>query len=400
MAQSDLPLDQNSNGNDKATSSLQSKNRAKLPAKTKQQTKQKVQNKAQKIQNRDPRQLTTFVMDFDGTLAKNMGHYVLVRVDEVRDGFFPDVSGLPKTIRVPIDDYEGEVGLRIRDHIGSRDELGRFIHGPTLKPVTLSNGQQVVPGYYYFDPERSYEEFRTPGKPENGFLVQALRDKHLSNEPYLMEAAPFLAAALDSKSPFKSRTRAMISTMAGRDPAEGVLWINRMFKQALGIQATTIPQEAIVNLNHWMFSEFGKSKKRFLTELYKEKSERVIQNFETPHYLVFFENNRRFIRETHTLFRHLANRGEFAYPVVPILVNLVEPEVFAHPYGFDWDRSSTEFGEKMYRVTMYLPGQEIHSDHLPWVFEVTLGVSPDEANALYNKYITGSYCRNILEPRK
>jgi hypothetical protein len=94
--------------------------------------------------------------------------------------------------------------------------------------------------------------------------------------------------------------------------------------------------------------------------------------------------------------RGLASRGVFANPVVPVLVNLVEPEVFAIPEGIDWDRSRLESQRPAARVTIFYPDHEERSNDFARVFELILNQTPEAAQATYDGYINRFWCEDAL----
>lgn len=335
---------------------------------------------------RDPRQLSVFVADFDGTVGHNVGNYRLRRVynPEVVSSFFTGISGLPEEIQVPVADFEGNVGPRIGQLIGKLDERGYFVPSTSLEPVQLSNGEKIVPGLYFLDPQSSYREFRPPAAGEKSYLVNEVKNKIKAKTPFLLDAYAFLSASMNPQ--FKHRLRSAILTMRGHEAQEMGEAFNAMQK-ALNQGKNDWPEQAFVNLTHPDYYEFSASKSKYLQHLYDELAERVIHDTSTPHFLVMFENDRKQLKAVDEMFTHLANRGIFSNPVVPILVNLVEPEVFANPDGFNWDVTPLQRITKMSRVTVYWPGRRVErTDALARVFELSLGLTPTEAAKTLNQF--------------
>lgn len=350
--------------------------------------------KASVAKLRDPRQHTVFVTDFDGTFALNVGYYVLKRVFQLETPFFQKISGLPEEILVPVQDYEGNVGPRIKHRLGKRDERGYFTPSTSQDPIQLSNGEVIYPAFYYLDPETSYRQFRTEGDPRKGYLVKAIQEKLKKKTPFLLESFPFFVIA-QSKA-FSNRVQGVYLTIRGHDPAEMKLATNAIPK-ALKLPGANWPEPAYVNLGHPQFSEFSWSKVKYIDQLYHDLANRMMSNHSTPHYLVVFENDRRHLRDLHNLLENLSHQGIWANPVVPILVNLVEPEVFAHPDGIDWDDSPLRVVTKMSRVTIYWPTGVERTNDLSRVINLSLGVTPKEAQDLLATNSKSAFlCRRSL----
>jgi hypothetical protein len=331
-------------------------------------------------QVRDPRQLAVMVADFDGTVAHNVGNYILRRVGQPESvSPFFRISSLPEEVSVPVHDFEGNVGPRIGKRIGRIDERGRFTPSTSLEPVQLSNGETIVPGYYYVDLQTSFREFRPRGKQDEGFLIDAVEKKLTQNEPFLLDAFGFLSVSL--KKEYRDRVRGAILTMRGHESAEMKAMFDKL-RTRFKLGAMDWPLEAFVNLTNPSFYEFGFSKTKYLERLYNELADRVMQDATTPHYLVMFENDRSHLRDIDELFQKLSNQGVFANPVVPVLVNLVEQPVFENPDGVDWNRSPMQQVTKMSRVAIYWPGKIERTNRLSRVHELVLGVSSEEAEKL------------------
>ncbi len=331
---------------------------------------------------RDARQLTLMVADFDGTIGHNVGHFRLRRVNQVDavSPFFSGVTSLPEEISVPVHDYEGNVGPQIAKRIGRIDEKGRFIASTSLDPVTLSNGQVILPGYYYFDLQSSLKEFRPPEQGGESFLVAAIDEKLKSKTPFLLDAFPLFTLSMQDE--YNDRVKSAMLSMRGNDPSEWETAVSHIQKK-LKLPQTKLPREAYVGLSHPDFYEFAFSKVKYLERAFMELSDRLMTDTSTPHYLVMFENDREYIRQIDDLFKSLANRGVFNSPVVPVLVNMVETEVLNSPDGHNWDWSPMREITKMSRVTIYRPGKVERSNDISKVLELALDMKAAEAKALF-----------------
>lgn len=335
--------------------------------------------------NRDPKQLVMMIADFDGSLTHNVGNYRVRRPSRL-DGnflFFRPVTNLPEEIQVPVHDYEGNVGPQIAKRLGKLDERGNFIPSTSLEPITLSNGQTIIPGHYYFDFQSSMREFSQVPQGEPGYLLTAVEEKIKKKEPFLLEGFPLFSVAMRKE--YEDRVKGAVLTMRGHDPEEMRTAFGRIQKKLKLQEASNWPDEAFVNLSHPDFFEFAGSKVRYLERMFDELSDRVIVDKTTPHFLVMLENDRQHIADIDKLFTRLANRGVFSSPVVPVLVNLVEQQVLNAPDGHDWDRLPMREITKMSRVTVYWPGQKVErSNKLSRVLELTLGLTTAQADAILN----------------
>jgi hypothetical protein len=345
----------------------------------------KKEKETEAVAKRDPRQLSVLVADFDGTVGKNVGNYRLRRIfnPEHVAPFFQSMSGLPAEIEVPVADFEGNVGPRIGMRIGKLDDNGHFVPSTSLDPIKLSNGTTVIPGLYYLDPQSSYVEMRTPENGGKSHLVSNIQQKIRKKEPFLLDAYAFLSATMVNK--YKDRVKGAILTMRGHKSEEMQKAFTTIQKaNHQGVNDWPLP--AFVNLTNPDNFEFSFSKAKYLRHLYDELADRVIQDTTTPHYLFMFENDREHLKRIDEMFISLANRGVFSNPVVPVLVNLVEPEVFANPDGISWDELPMKQVTKMSRVTVYWPGRVERTDDMSRVFELSLGLSPTASKKLLAQY--------------
>jgi hypothetical protein len=333
---------------------------------------------------RDARQLTHIVSDLDGTVAHNLGHFRVRRAATLQSvtPFFHGISSLPEEVLVPTDDFEGNVGWQIKKRLGRLDERGQFIPSTSVKEIVLSNGQTIIPAYYYLDSQTGFREFRERQDGGPSYFVDSIQRKIQKKDPFLLEGFNFLSAALQRK--FSSRVQTSFLTMRGNGYEEWSEGLSLILK-AMKLQPVEWPPEAFANLSHPDFYEFGLSKTRYLESLFGELSNRMMTVKKTPHFLVFLENDRHYLKNIDTLFKSLANRGVFANPVVPILVNYVEEEVLRNPNGIDWDRSPMQVMERMSKVTIYWPGQIERTDKIERVLELTLGITEPEAKGLLKK---------------
>lgn len=349
-------------------------------------------------QDIDPRQRTLFIFDLDGTLFLNIGCFRLKRVKQIESPMFPNISGLPEEICVPVQDYEGNVGPRIGSKLvhGRRDENGKFILGMAQDPVTLSNGETIVPAFYYLDPEISYEEFRSTSKdPKDGYLYRAVEQALKEKKKFLLESYAYFAAVFSKQ--FENHLEGVGLTMRGHSPEELKATVELIRDhQKLGKRDWKL--NASVNLTNPKFLEFNESKKDYLTKLYYELSERMMTNTKTPHFMVVFENSRKHIKDISELFEKLASSGVGSQRVIPILVNAVEPEVFANPSPRGWDESPLTVTEKMSRVSVYWPNQIERTEDMMRVFELSLGMSLEKARSFVHQVFENNpySCSNWL----
>lgn len=348
------------------------------------------------VVERDPRQLSYIVSDVDGTLALNVGHFRLRRAAAIQSvtPFFHGISSLPEEILVPTHDFEGNIGPQIAKRIGRLDERLQFIASTSVDPIVLSNGETIIPAYYYFDPQTSLREFRP--RPDGGpsYLVEAVQAKIAKKTPFLMEGFAFLAATLQPR--FSDRVQSSILTARGNSYEEWSEAFSLIFK-AMKLPSVQWPPEAFASLSHPDFYEFGFSKSKYLESLFGELSNRMMENRSTPHFLVLLENDREHLKNVDDLFRSLSNRGVFANPVVPILVNYVEDAVLQNPDGIDWNRTPMQKMQRMSKVTIYWPGKIERADSVERVLELTLGVTAPEAKTLLAKNTKSPLnCRTLL----
>ena len=191
----------------------------------------------------------------------------------------------------------------------------------------------------------------------------------------------------------------MILTMRRHDASEWILALDKLAEHFKWGKRDLAPK-AMVNLTHHDFLPYGGSKGRYLQDLYLHISNINIDmsHHNVPHFLVMFENDfDKHLDEIHLKFRELSGAGLFKNPVVPILVDLLEPEVFDRRAGIDWRASSLQTNEKRARVQIYWgPGNIEYSNNLALVFERTLGLKPEEAMALFQKYENPYLCRNLM----
>lgn len=341
---------------------------------------------------RDANQISFFISDFDGSFAHNLGHYI------VRLALFPGMPGLggysnlPQVVEVPTNDWEGNVGPRIRDLLGHYNQ-GHFVPSAALQEITLSNGQKIIPGYYFRDHVDVFREFLPTGSPQDGFLYRRLLEKLEKNEPFLLEAAAFVAAAYSEE--FQDRVSGAILTMRGHSSEEMQFAMHKL-RDHFKWGTVDWAREAYINLKNPEFSEYAASKSRFVREFFNSLTQRMMTNKETPHFMVVLENDRHQLTELYKTMAALSNNGVFSNPVVPILVNLVEPEVFARPGGLNWDRSALETPEKMFRVTIFWGNKVEETNNLARVFELTLGQTPQEALKTYKQKKNHLWCRDLL----
>lgn len=343
---------------------------------------------------RDPRQLSVMIFDFDGTLA-NVGYYRIFRVKQNFGanhmmGFHQDVSALPEMVRVPVADFEGQTGPKIQDLLGNFSATG-FIPSASQKPITLSNGEKLVPAYYYLDMNRSYEEFRP--REKGSFLVDEAARMIVGKEKLLLGAYPFFARTQNPK--VAERYLFSLLSMRGHDHKETYEFFQKIHG-ALKIPLIDSGQEAYAHLSNPAFAEFGRDKSVYVKEAYKELGQRVIHNFDTPHFLVIFENDMNHLASLEATFRSLSSASEYQYPVVPILVNLAEEDVIANPEGTSFRLSRLEQSRKMARVSVYWTnGQIERTQNLSRVFELTEGLAPDAAAKLYKANSNKFMCSRL-----
>jgi hypothetical protein len=358
----------------------------------------KAEDSHAKSKNPEPvsRQRSLIISDIDGSLLHNIGAYRLFRVRDTQDSFFPEVAGLPEMVRVPVDDYEGNIGTQIKSRLGRILKSGKFQIGTDHSTVKLSNGAEFVPAYYRLDDIKSFEEFRpAEGDLKNSFFYKALKEANQNENPYLLEASIFLSLIYSGD--YADRLEEILLTLRGNSDTEIAYGLEKQFRDRFKLGSGRLKTEAIVNLNHPEHSEYGGSKATYLTKAYFELTRRVMWDHKTSHYFVFIENDRKMIAEMHDLFAGLSNRGEFSNPVIPILINLVEPEVFQNPDGITWGGNPTETISKMSRVTVYRPGKIERSNDLGKVLELILGISSkNSARLISEKLKKLPLCRNVF----
>jgi hypothetical protein len=338
-----------------------------------------------------------FISDVDGTFLKNIRNIILFRTT-TPSALGPNLESMPEIVRVPINDFEGNTGPQIRKRIGHLADNDRFIPSSSQTPITLSNGQIIVPAYYYKLDQQSYSELRTqPGvKFKNGSLAKALLAADSESRKYLLESAIFVSLAYSEQ--YQDLIHAFFLTMAGHDPEEMKYSFETLIRDRLNWGSRSLPKQAYPNLNHETFSEYGRSKISFIQSAYYQLTETVNQDRDHPHYLVIWENDRDWLREIDRKLQDMVMSGKFSYPVVPILINLVEPEVFNMPDGFSWTRNPDAVFQRMSRVTIYEPGKPLQrSDDLAHVLSLILAKPYKEASALLNKIVVPMpLCRNVF----
>ncbi len=346
--------------------------------------------------DRDPRQVSVFVSDFDGTFARNLANV------KVKLGLFPGIpglgvySGLPKIVYVPEHDFDGNTGARIRDLLGRYNGL-KFIIKASVDEIELQNGSTIRPGYYYVDPNDMFEEFFSTENGEDGHLINNIRMMITGGKRFLLEGSAFVGSTFSQQQ--SELLKLVILTKRGHSSQEMRYALNFLSKY-YGWGEVDHSDSSYVNLSHPDFAEFSMNKEVYLQALYDELSQRTIRNKSTPHFLVYFENDRSAIFEAQKKLKNLGQRGLYANPVVPVLINLVEPEVFNSPHGLDWDRSRLQTFEPMWRVNIYWPERTETTNNLARVFELTLNLSPKKAKAHYREYENTSWCCNILAKAK
>ncbi|HMN67052.1 MAG TPA: hypothetical protein PKC28_00805 [Bdellovibrionales bacterium] len=341
---------------------------------------------------RDPRQLSIIVSDLDESYFHGIGHYRVRRMPNPEVPGFGSFSGMPEEVAVPVYDFDGNLGLKVSELLGEMKN-GQFKPSAAVQEVTLRNGIKFRPGFYYFDRAWGYAEFREREDAETGWIESQVAEKLASGTPFLMEGAVLLSPAFDEK--WADRVSGAILTKRGASPQETRRAIE-LIRDELAMGRRSLPDEAFVNLQHRSAFEFADSKHRYNDKLYQSLSRRMMKSHEVPHFLIMIENDRRMLEDIDAKMQSMANRGVFANPVVPILVNLVEPEVFANPAGIDWDRSRLESVKPVSRVTVYWPNDTERTDRLERVFELALGLSRDEALKLYKSKVGAYACRDLL----
>lgn len=342
---------------------------------------------------RDPRQLSHFVFDLDGTVFALNSYRLRLGPDPGWRGLIR-VSGLPQFIDVPVQDFEGDAGPRVRDLVGSF-RGGQFAPSGAIEPVTLSDGQTIYPGYYYIDPVDTMADFRPGESPGQGPVLAAVRKNLRRNTPFLLEGAALMAAVAQPE--FRDRASFSFLSMRGNDPTEVEKGI-RAFARKLNWDLPEFSAHAVVTLNHPDYAIFDRSKPNYLDALDIDLAHRRMVERATPHFLVMIENDREYLRKIEHRFTIYSNRGVGPEPVVPILVNLVEPKVFAQPHGVDWNRSRLESEPEVSRVSIYWPNQIERTDDVARLLSLTLNIPPSKAGKLYRQAQTSLACRNIFAP--
>jgi hypothetical protein len=246
-----------------------------------------------------------------------------------------------------------------------------------------------VPGYYYLDENRSLDEFGRSTNKSDSLSTQAA-EKLKSGEKFLEAAFPFFTLAHNPK--YAGMFIPIVLTKRG-GPSEDMQRFFEKVTTHLDLPLSKMPNEAFVNLTHPDFYEFGQSKIPYLQRAYRELSQRTMATFNTPHFLIVFENDRQQLMAIEELFRGLANRGVFANPVVPVLVNLVEAEIMERPNGVDWNRSPVETGREMARVNIYWPDRIERTGDIERVFSLVLN---EESKARYARNSNSLMCAGAI----
>jgi len=348
---------------------------------------------------RDPKQKTVFISDVDGTGLLNLGNIILYRVnDPSRHLLGQNVSNLPPSVKVPVNDWEGNTGPKIRFLIGSRDERGGFIPSASQERVSLSNGTDIVPGYYYLDPERSFDEFRTfDGPIKNTPVASEIRSKIKARIPFLLEGSLFWE--IGSNPEFTDQVDMFWLSKRGHAPEEASYAFQKELPKQLGWGGRTHPESHMLMLSHPSAGIFRESKANAIRKIADVLTTRHMATFDVPHYIVVAENDYESVIEFQKLFRGLASRGIGRNPVHFVLVNLLEDEVLRNPDGVNWKRSPLDVANRMSRVTIYRPEAKIERyDDLKSVLTETLQMTEKQA-ADYIKQFSQKKCKKLLVPR-
>jgi hypothetical protein len=344
---------------------------------------------------RDPNQKIILISDGDDTFWTGLNNF---RVFLSPDAGMPGlgrVRSLAQWVDVPVQDYEVPTGLRIMDKLGHYNSVGKFIQGAITDEIKLSNGQVLRPGFYTTQPVGTFREFRPGAAGSEGHVMAAVNEKLQSNTPFLLEASRVLRLFFHPD--FADRILAFLLSKRGNPRRELARAINAIRDHENWGSRDWKHQQNVL-LSHESSDRYAQSKVNFLNGALHELSRVVMASKAVPHYLVMLENDPAQLREINQAFEQFANNAVFANPVVPILVNLAEPDVLARPGGYDWSRSAAEVPEKWHRVTVYgHNGVREYSNNLLRVLELILGVSPAEALALYRLSDSPMQCRDLLE---
>ncbi|MBS1959885.1 MAG: hypothetical protein JST80_10460 [Bdellovibrionales bacterium] len=342
----------------------------------------------------DKNQKVYIFSDFDRTIGNDLGNYIIDLLPNPGFEGLGNYSGLVSSAEVTQWEYEGATNRnRIRDLLGSvfRGQPAPF---GAFEPIKLESGATIIPALYQLDPIRGMTQFRPPvsGKPEDGFLYQAIVKNFEKQIPFLMDAAPYIALSFSDRFP-KGRVKPLIVTMAGRSGSEVALSMNYVAQQLKWGPNQFQAQSAINLSNPNEAYQWAKSKSRVLTEVYKQLSNTHMQDHSVPHYLIVLENDTKQIEDLTKTMRNLAHSGVGANPVVPILVNLDEPELM-NMYGQQsYLASSLETAEVKHRVTIFGDLNKIeYSENLARPLELAFGLDSKEALQLFKSYDSPIRC--------
>jgi hypothetical protein len=273
---------------------------------------------------------------------------------------------------------------RLYDRLGKLSAGGVFQHSGDLGKVTLSNGQEIYPGYYYLDANRSFTDFQDP--------ASAVKQRLKQKDAFVMEGAGLIATALLPQ--FAENTKVAILTDRDADAANLQESLFQLVTKGVGVKADRalfdrqMPVAAMAGLGTRAFAQYGHDKNTFLRLLSRSVSQVHLKDASYPHVVIMQENNFDYLKDNHNLFTGLSGRGDFSNPVIYILINAIEEQILERWNEGDWRRPMAT--EDVSRVQIYWPagmgGNRIeHSDKLSRVLEVAYNLSPTDAEKLYLK---------------
>jgi hypothetical protein len=338
-----------------------------------------------------------WIFDWDLTVA-NLGYY---RIFKKQYPGFPGLgavaAGEPEMIRVSVLEYESlarkvTVGKKL-----ARRDTGPFESGAYMKEYTTAEGVTFIPGHYYFDEERSLEEFYPKaGVEEEGYLYEHLVESLKTNRKFLLEGAAFLRIALENPA-----ITPVFDTYRGTGLKEWKASIKRL-AASLGWEKADV--DKLIVFSHSDPEDFARygNKKSKIYHLFWNDLRRHKTDPSDPHRIVYFENAQSHLTDLNAMMTNTSGTKLGPYRVVPSLVNLSEETIFRNPRGIDWSQTGLQTISGIYRVQTYT-GQHVPlaSNNITSILEVALGLTAKEAAALYKDAFPHEYaCRNLADGRK
>lgn len=311
--------------------------------------------------------LVYMVFDKDFTVTSDNGEtFPVFRWEEPNSPFFDIVSSdLPLVVEVPKRDWEYGVTsdvpqynqIPIKDLVGSYYNAHRGIHRPGNsyydKPITLSNGQVLNPRFYYQDPYRTNQAFRTDLAGGARPLVAAIKSMAQTKE--FGPAYPLFE--LSTRPDLPSRT--MILTYAGNHKEEWDESVSTLIQAGHMAEGATIDRIAALNNPRFTIndptavSQRGRAEgslsgkkiqelTHLLDNVLSSRIDRERPENPRPNVLVYADDNIEVLYKVRDLFRarvmavrtHDASMNVAQPPLRLILWNLGRPEYQQPMPGF------------------------------------------------------------------